>query len=49
MGYLAGDLSDYTVKEIGEHFRRSPVAIGEAIMKVEDRMYRDRPFAKVIK
>jgi len=37
------------VREIGDYFRRSPVAIGEAIKKVEDRVHRDRSFAKAIK
>jgi len=49
VGYLARVISYYTVREIGEHFGRSPVAIGEAIMKVEDRVQRDRSFAKAIK
>ncbi len=49
VAYLARGVSDYTVREIGEHFRRSPVAIGEAIKKVEDRVHRDRSFAKAIK
>jgi putative transposase len=49
VAYLARVISDYTVREIGDHFRRSPVAIGEAIMKVEDRVHRDRSFAKAIK
>jgi REP element-mobilizing transposase RayT len=49
VAYLARVVSDYTVREIGDHFRRSPVAIGEAIMKVEDRVHRDRSFAKAIR
>lgn len=49
VAYLARVISDYSVKEIGEHFRRSPVAMSEAIMKVEDRMQRDRSFAEAIK
>jgi putative transposase len=49
VAYLARVISGYTVREIGEHFCRSPVAIGEAIMKVEDRLQRDRPFAKALK
>ncbi len=39
----------YMVKEIADHFRRSPVTIGEAIMKVEDLLRRDRSFQKVVK
>jgi hypothetical protein len=49
VAYLARGVSDYTVREIGDHFRRSPVAISEAIKKVEDRVHRDRSFAKAIK
>ncbi len=48
VAYLARVMSGYTVKEIGEHFRRSPVTIGEAIMKVEDLLRRDRAFAKAL-
>jgi hypothetical protein len=49
VAYLARVISNYTVREIGDHFRRSPAAIGEAIMKVEDRVHRDRSFAKASK
>jgi putative transposase len=49
VAYLARVISDYTVREIGDHFRRSPAAIGEAIMKVEDRVHRDKSFAKALK
>jgi REP element-mobilizing transposase RayT len=48
VAYLARVISDYTVREIGDHFRRSPAAIGEAIMKVEDHLHRDRSFAKAL-
>ncbi len=48
VAYLARVMSGYTVKEIGGHFRRSPVTIGEAIMKVEDQLGRDRAFAKAL-
>ena len=48
VAYLARVISGYTVKEIGEHFRRSPVTIGEAIMKVEDLLRKDRAFAKAL-
>jgi len=37
------------VKEIADHFRRSPVTIGEAIIKVEDLVRRDRSFEKALK
>ena len=49
VAYLARVITDYTVKEIGDHFGRSPVTIGEAIMKVEERVRRDRSFAKALK
>ena len=49
VAYLARVISGYMVTDIGEHFRRSPVAIGEAIMKVEDRLHGDRSFAKALK
>jgi chromosomal replication initiation ATPase DnaA len=48
VAYLARVMSGYTVKEIGGHFRRSPVTIGEAIIKVEDQLGRDRAFAKAL-
>lgn len=35
VAYLAKRVSDYMVKEIASHFRRSPVTIGEAVIKVE--------------
>ena len=37
------------VKEIADHFQRSPVTIGEAIMKVEDLLKRDKLFEKALK
>ena len=46
--YLAREVSDYMVRETWEHFRRSSVAIGEVIRKVEDRVHRDRCFAEAI-
>ena len=36
----------YMVKEIADQFQRSPVTIGEAIMKVEDLLQRDKSFKK---
>jgi hypothetical protein len=36
------------VKEIADHFQRSPVTIGEVIMKVEDLLKRDKSFEKVL-
>jgi len=34
------------VKDIASHFKRSPVTIGEAIIKVEDLLRRDSSFEK---
>jgi len=34
------------VKEIADYFRRSPVTIGEGIMKVEDLLRKDQLFEK---
>lgn len=49
VGYLARLLSNYTVQEIGEYFRRGPSAISEAIRKVEEFISRDESFATAIK
>jgi len=43
-GYLARKMSGYTVKEIADHFRRSPVTIGEGIMRIEEELRRDKSF-----
>ena len=37
------------LKEIADHFQRSPVTIGEVPMKVEDLFQRDKSFEKAIK
>ncbi|MFA4910652.1 MAG: hypothetical protein WC649_06405 [Desulfobacteria bacterium] len=34
------------MKDIASHFKRSPVTIGEAIIKVEDLLRRDSSFEK---
>ena len=49
VGYLARRAGGYTVKETGEYFRRSAVAIGEGIMKVEELVRRDKSFAEALK
>ena len=46
VAYLAKRVSDYMVKDIASHFKRSPVTIGEAIIKVEDLLRRDSSFEK---
>jgi mRNA-degrading endonuclease RelE of RelBE toxin-antitoxin system len=37
------------VKEIASHFKRSPVTIGEAIIKVEDLQRKDKTFGKALR
>jgi putative transposase len=49
VGYLARRISGYMVKEIANYFKRSPVTIGEAIIKVEDLLRGDRSFEKALK
>ncbi len=49
VAYLARRISGYMVKEIADHFKRSAVTIGEAIMKVEDLLRRDRSLEKTLK
>jgi REP element-mobilizing transposase RayT len=48
VGYMAKRISDYRVKEIADYFRRSSVAIGEAIMKVEKLLGEDNSLEKVV-
>ena len=45
---MAKEVSDYRVKEIASHFKRSPVTIGEAIIKVEDLLRKDKTFEKTL-
>jgi len=49
VGYLARRAGGHTVKETGEYFRRSAVAIGEGIMKVEELIRRDKSFVEGLK
>ena len=35
--------------EIADHFKRGPVTIGEAMIKVEDLLRKDKSFEKVLK
>ena len=48
VAYLAMTVSDYMVKEIASHFNRSPVTIGEAIIKVEDLLREDKSFKNAL-
>ncbi len=45
VAYLARRVSEYSVKEIADHFRRSSVTVSEAIRKVEDLLQKDKGFA----
>lgn len=49
VGYLARKIAGYMVKEIADYFRRSPVAIGEGIRKVEGLLRKDTSFEKALK
>ena len=49
VAYLARRISGYRVKEIADHFRRSSVAVSEAIMKIEDHLREDTGFAKGVR
>jgi len=48
VGYLARRISGYGVKEIADHFGRSPETISEGIKKVEDLQRRDKSFANTL-
>ncbi len=48
VAYLARKLGGYLVKEIAEYFRREPMTISGAIIKVEDQIQRDGALAKRI-
>ena len=45
VAYLARRISEYTVKEIADPFRRSSVTVSDAIRKVEDLLQKDKTFA----
>jgi hypothetical protein len=48
MGEYGGQTCLLTL-EIAVHFKRSPVTIGEAMIKVEDFLRKDKSFEKVLK
>jgi len=48
VGYLARRVSGYGVKEIADHFGRSPVTMCEGMKKVEDLERRNKSFAKTL-
>ena len=49
VAYLGRKIAGYTVKEIADYFKRSGVAIGEGIIKVEELVRGDKSFEKVLK
>ncbi len=48
VAYLARGLGGWMVKEIAEHFRRSPMRISQTIIEVEGRLREDRSFRKMV-
>lgn len=49
VGYLARKLTGQMVKDIAEHFRRSPMRISQAIIEVEKRLRQDESFSKMVR
>ena len=49
VAYLARMISGYTVKEVADYFRRSPVTISEAIVKIEDILRENKSFERTVK
>jgi REP element-mobilizing transposase RayT len=49
VAYLAREIAGYTVKEIADYFKRSPVTIGDGIIKVEELVRVDKSFEKALK
>ena len=49
VAYLARKLGGYLVKDIAEYFRREPMTMSEAIIKVEDLLRRDEGLAKKLR
>jgi hypothetical protein len=49
VGYLARGLAGQMVKDIAEHFRRSPMRISQAIMEVENRLREDESSRKMVR
>ena len=48
VAYLARGLTGQMVKDIAEHFRRSPMRISQAIIEVEKRLRQEEPFRKMV-
>jgi hypothetical protein len=49
VAYLARKVSGYLVKDIAEHFRRKPVTISQAIIKMENLIQKDKKIEKMVK
>ena len=49
VAYLARALAGQRVKDIGEHFQRSPMRISQAIIEFENRLRRDESLGKITK
>lgn len=49
VAYLARKLSGCLVKDIAEHFRREPVTISQAIIKLENLIQKDKKTEKMVK
>jgi hypothetical protein len=48
VAHLAKMAKGYMVKEIADYFKRAPVTIGKAIIKVEDLLRKDKTFGKML-
>ena len=48
VAYLARALAGQMVKDIAEHFRRSPMRISQTIVEVENRLHEDESFRKMV-
>jgi len=46
--FLDRALAGQTVKEIAEHFRRSPMRISQAIIEMEERLHHDESLKRVV-
>jgi len=49
VAYLARTISGCMIKEIADYFKRSPVTISEAVIKVEDLLRKDKSFERAVK
>jgi len=48
VAYLARKVSGYLVRDIAEHFRREPMTISQAIIKLEDLIQRDKDLKETV-